>query len=142
VLSGYTPALASRRLVGRQEPLCEPEGEQLAAAVLFADISGFTALTERLAGTGPSGVEELTELLNGCFGELIRLVVDHGGDVVKFAGDALLGLWPADESLPAPTAQAASCGLTMQRILHASEVAAGTPWGAQMRSRSSPVLVE
>jgi class 3 adenylate cyclase len=126
VLSGYTPALASRRLVGRQEPLCEPEGEQLAAAVLFADISGFTALTERLAGTGPSGVEELTELLNGCFGELIRLVVDHGGDVVKFAGDALLGLWPADESLPALTAQAASCGLTMQRILHASELAAGT----------------
>jgi class 3 adenylate cyclase/tetratricopeptide (TPR) repeat protein len=125
-LSGYVPALASRRLVGRQEPLCEPEGEQLAAAVLFADISGFTALTERLAGTGPSGVEELTELLNGCFGDLVQLVADHGGDVVKFAGDALLGLWPADEDLPALTAQAASCGLTMQRILHASELAAGT----------------
>lgn len=65
-LSGYISALASRRLVGRQEPLREPKGEQLAAAVLFADISGFTALTERLVRTGPSGVEELTELLNGC----------------------------------------------------------------------------
>ena len=70
VLSGYTPALASRRLVGRQEPLCEPEGEQLAAAVLFADISGFTALTERLAGTGPSGVEELTDQIT-VFGEQV-----------------------------------------------------------------------
>jgi class 3 adenylate cyclase/tetratricopeptide (TPR) repeat protein len=125
-LSGYISALASRRLVGRQEPLREPKGEQLAAAVLFADISGFTALTERLVRTGPSGVEELTELLNGCFGDLVRLVADHGGDVVKFAGDALLALWPAEEDLPALTAQAASCGLTMQRILHASELAAGT----------------
>jgi class 3 adenylate cyclase/tetratricopeptide (TPR) repeat protein len=125
-LSSYVSALAARRLVGRHEPLREPEGEQFVTAVLFADISGFTALTERLAQTGPGGVEELTELLNGCFGDLVQLVVDHGGDVVKFAGDALLALWPADEDLPAVTAQAARCGLEMQRILHASELAAGT----------------
>jgi class 3 adenylate cyclase len=125
-LSSYVATLANRRLVGRQQPLRDPEGEHLAAAVLFADISGFTALTERLARTGPSGVEELTELLNGCFGRLVQLVVDHGGDVVKFAGDALLALWPADEGLPAVTARAASCGLAMQQVLHASELAAGT----------------
>jgi class 3 adenylate cyclase len=125
-LSSYVAALAARPLVGRQEPLREPEGERLAAAALFADISGFTALTERLARTGPGGVEELTELLNGCFGQLVQLVVDHGGDVVKFAGDALLALWPADEGLPTVTARAASCGLAMQRVLHASELAAGT----------------
>ena len=77
---------------------CMAGRERLAAAVLFADISGFTALTERLARTGPAGVEELTELLNDCFGRLVKLVVDHGGDVVKFAGDALLALWPADEA--------------------------------------------
>ena len=70
-LSSYVAALAARRLVGRHEPLFEAEGQQFAAAVLFADISGFTALTERLALTGPGGVEELTELLNGCFGELL-----------------------------------------------------------------------
>ena len=125
-LSSYVTALAARRLVGRHKPLREPEGEQFVTAVLFADISGFTALTERLAQTGPGGVEELTELLNGCFGDLVQLVVDHGGDVVKFAGDALLALWPADEDLPAVTARAARCGLEMQRILHASELAAGT----------------
>jgi class 3 adenylate cyclase/tetratricopeptide (TPR) repeat protein len=125
-LSSYVAALAARRLVGRHEPLREPEGEQFTAAALFADISGFTALTERLARTGPGGVEELTELLNGCFGQLVQLVVDHGGDVVKFAGDALLALWPADAGLSAVTARAASCGLAMQRVLHASELAAGT----------------
>jgi hypothetical protein len=51
-LSSYVAALAARPLVGRQDPLREPEGERLAAAALFADISGFTALTERLARTG------------------------------------------------------------------------------------------
>jgi class 3 adenylate cyclase len=124
-ISSYVSALAARRLVGRHEPLHEPEDEQLTAAVLFADISGFTALTERLAQTGRGGVEELTELLNGCFGQLVRLVADYGGDVVKFAGDALLALWPADEGLSEVTAQAARCGLAMQRALHASELGAG-----------------
>jgi hypothetical protein len=72
-LASYVPALVARRFADRREPLVEPESERFPAAVLFADISGFTALTERLAGTGPNGVEELTELLNDCFGELVEL---------------------------------------------------------------------
>ena len=67
-LASYVPALVARRFVDRHEPLGVPESERFPAAALFADISGFTVLTERLAGTGPSGVEELTELLNDCFG--------------------------------------------------------------------------
>jgi class 3 adenylate cyclase len=84
-LASYVPALVGRRFAERHEPLVEPESERFPAAVLFADISGFTAITEQLAGTGPNGVEELTELLNDCFGELVELVGAHGGEVVKFA---------------------------------------------------------
>ena len=51
-LSSYVSALAARRLVGHHEPLREPEDEQLTAAVLFADISGFTALTDRSYAVG------------------------------------------------------------------------------------------
>jgi class 3 adenylate cyclase len=123
-LASYVPALVVRRFAGRHEPLGEAESEQFLAAVLFADISGFTALTERLAGTGPSGVEALTELLNGCFGELVELVGEHGGDVVKFAGDALLAIWPTDDDKSGVTAWAARCGLAMQQSLQSSEVAA------------------
>jgi class 3 adenylate cyclase/tetratricopeptide (TPR) repeat protein len=126
ILSSYVPALVTRRLAGRRGALLEPEGDQLVVAALFADISGFTALTERLARTGPSGVEQLTELLNGCFGDLVGLVLDHGGDVVKFAGDALLALWPVGEDdLEAATVRAAHCGLAMQRVLPGSELAPG-----------------
>jgi hypothetical protein len=49
------PALVARHFVDRREPLDEPESERFPATVLSADISGFTALTERLAGTGPNG---------------------------------------------------------------------------------------
>jgi class 3 adenylate cyclase len=60
----------------------------------IAVISGFTALSERLAERGPEGVEELTQVLNAYFGQLIDLITAHGGDVVKFSGDALLAFWP------------------------------------------------
>src|SRR6185503_10190210 len=63
------------------------------AAVLFADISGFTSLTEGLVERGPAGVENLARILNEYFGQLIDIVHEYGGDVVKFAGDAVIAVW-------------------------------------------------
>lgn len=111
------------------------------AAILQTDISGFTALSERLAQQGPEGVEELTRRLNDYFGTLIDTVLDHGGDITKFAGDALLALWPVDseDRLPAATEAAIRCGLEAQRRLQGGEgrqlamrigVAAGPVWSA------------
>jgi class 3 adenylate cyclase/tetratricopeptide (TPR) repeat protein len=122
-LASYVPALVVRRFADRHEPLAEAESERFLAAVLFADISGFTALTERLAASGPSGVEELTELLNACFGELVELVGEHGGEVVKFAGDALFAIWRTDGNSSLVTAWAAQCALAMQQALQGSEFA-------------------
>ena len=124
-LASYLPALVVQRFAECHKPLGAPESERFPAAVLFADISGFTALTERLAGTGPSGVEALTELLNDCFGKLVDLVGAHGGEVVKFAGDALLAMWPTDGGSSTVTAWAAQCGLAMQQSVQGSETAAG-----------------
>ena len=64
------------------------------AAVLFLDISGFTALTERLASEGPDGTEELTIILNQHFTELVDLVNVWGGEVVAYAGDAFAAIFP------------------------------------------------
>ena len=91
--ASYLPALVVRRHVTGAPPAV-PTRHSLTAALLFADISGFTALTERLAQRGPAGVEELTRLLNVSFGQIIDLIEAHGGDVVKFAGDGLLAVWP------------------------------------------------
>ena len=65
-------------------------------SLLFADISGFTALSERLAGKGRVGAEELTATLNDCFAALLAVAYDAGGSLLKFGGDALLLLFDGE----------------------------------------------
>ncbi|MFT7245841.1 MAG: class 3 adenylate cyclase [Candidatus Azotimanducaceae bacterium] len=67
--------------------------EQFNCAVMFADISGFTPLSESFASEGAVGAEKLTATLNDYFSYLVDIIQDHGGDVVKFAGDAVLAIW-------------------------------------------------
>ncbi len=130
-LTSYVPALISRRLVADSASISEPTSERFPAAVLLMDISGFEVVTERLMRQGPAGPEMLSQLLNRYFGALIDIIIAHGGDVVKFASDALLALWPAtlemsaDEqaetltkALAAVTLRAAQCGLAAQQALH------------------------
>src|SRR5690242_15206695 len=65
--------------------------------LVSADLSGFTRLSEQLAALGREGAEELTTLLNECFTGMIEIVEHHGGDVLKFGGDALLILYDGHE---------------------------------------------
>lgn len=65
----------------------------LEGSLVFADISGFTALSERLARRGPVGAEELTDVLGACFSELLAIAYARGGGLLKFGGDALLLLF-------------------------------------------------
>jgi len=93
VLASYVPRLIHRRIIADPSPIETPVSDDLQAAVLFADISGFTLLTERLAEKGPTGVESLARILNEYFGQLIDIIHEYGGDVVKFAGDAVIAVW-------------------------------------------------
>jgi predicted ATPase/class 3 adenylate cyclase len=75
---------------------CPAQGaftESCDAAVLAADVSGFTELVAAL-GDRPGGIEELNAILNDGFGRLIRAITSRGGDVLGFAGDALVAAWP------------------------------------------------
>lgn len=65
---------------------------RLTGGVVFADLSGFTAITERMMSQGAQGAEVLSEVINQLFRPLIRRVNDHGGFVVNFAGDAFTAL--------------------------------------------------
>jgi class 3 adenylate cyclase len=60
------------------------------AAVLFADLAGFTALAEALSLQGPRGAEELSRIIDAHFGRLTDIVLAAGGDILAFAGDAAL----------------------------------------------------
>jgi class 3 adenylate cyclase len=55
--------------------------------MLFIDVSGFTALNEKLAQLGAGeGAEQVTKHINSYFGQLMKEVHSFGGDVLKFAG--------------------------------------------------------
>jgi class 3 adenylate cyclase/tetratricopeptide (TPR) repeat protein len=60
------------------------------ATCCFVDISGFTALSERLERRGRIGAEELTEVLNHVFSRMLEISYEKGGALLKFGGDALL----------------------------------------------------
>jgi len=66
---------------------------ELPGTLVFADVSGFTSLSERLARRGRLGAEELTEVLDTCFSQLLGIADADDGSLIKFGGDALLLLF-------------------------------------------------
>ena len=116
-LTPYLPRWLSGRLA---EAAIDPgRAWDTHAVVLFADLAGFTALTEAMAQGGPQGVEALGQALGAVFGELVEAVYAYGGDVVKFAGDALTAVWPAASAgqLSDLAQQAAASAQAIQAVI-------------------------
>jgi predicted ATPase/class 3 adenylate cyclase len=113
----YIPPFLARTILAAasaQSPHA-PSAMRISAAVLFADVSGFTPLAEMLAQRGAEGPEELTRLLNTYFSRIIALLEHEGGEVVKFSGDALTVLFPAtDEPLGHAARRALQAATAMQ----------------------------
>lgn len=66
------------------------EHESLNAVVMFTDLRGFTAKSEKWDDT------RLLEALNGYFDVVVQSVEEHGGDVLKFMGDGILSIFKID----------------------------------------------
>lgn len=101
--------------------------ERIEAAVLFADISGFTKLSEQLAKLGTRGAEEMTAALNRTFEAAIAAVHGWGGEVLAFGGDALTALFAARSGphLPEAAQQARECAAAIHRAVDALGETAG-----------------
>lgn len=69
---------------------------ELEGTLVSVDLSGFTRLSERLQAKGRAGAEELVLAVSGIFQGLIGICERHGGDVLKFRGDALLLFFSGD----------------------------------------------
>ena len=120
-LSTYLPQ-DRRHALARGEAL--PSHAQ--GAVLFADVSGFTPLTETLTQTlGPRhGAEELTLQLDAVYSALIAEVERYGGSVIGFAGDAITCWFDASsgpKGLENPSGlapgRAVACALALQKAM-------------------------
>jgi class 3 adenylate cyclase len=125
VLRPYlSPQLAARL---RAEPeVAELGGEEREVSVLFADLQGFTAFSERHAPA------EVLAMLNEYWAKTVPVVLgEHGGMIERFAGDAIMVVFNAAVDQPDHARRAAHAGLALQRA--AEELPAGEPGRPRFR---------
>jgi adenylate cyclase len=113
-----SPQLAARL---REEPEAAAlGGEEREVSVLFADLQGFTAFSERHS---PSDV---LAMLNSYWAQTVPVVLgEHGGMIERFAGDAIMVVFNAAADQPDHALRAARAGLALQQA--AAGVAQGRP---------------
>ncbi|MDQ4118687.1 MAG: GAF domain-containing protein [Actinomycetota bacterium] len=92
--------------------LADPEQAGLGGAVvevtvLMADLRGFTAFAE---ATEP---DEVVAMLNAYYGVIVPLILEEGGTVVQFVGDAVMAIWNAPVRQPDHAERAARAGLAL-----------------------------
>jgi class 3 adenylate cyclase len=85
------------------------EGERRWVAVMFADLSGFTALSER------SDPEEIRAIVDHCMREMGDVVEEFGGSVDKVIGDALMAVFGAPVAHEDDSERAVRAALEIQR---------------------------
>jgi adenylate cyclase len=81
------PNAAERVLAGGVE---RGQGERIQAAIWFCDLRDFTVLTDALPP------DQLVRVLDMYFESVAGPVADHGGEVLKFIGDAMLAIFPCE----------------------------------------------
>src|SRR5207247_936708 len=101
-------------------PTAAPAAERRLVSVLFADLVGFTALSESRDS------EEVRELLGRYFETSRRLIERYGGTVEKFIGDAVMAVWgtPVAQEDDAERAVRAALDLTEAVTAMGQEVGA------------------
>ena len=101
---------------------------QLTAAVLIADVSGFTALTATLeARHGVRGADILSATMDRLLGGLAQIAEKHGGLVVDFIGDAIHTLWIVSDAQTLDQARAAAAEAAQVMLGYAAATAEGQP---------------
>lgn len=120
--------------------LADPDQAALGGSVvevtaLFADLRGFTTFSEQVEPA------EIVRMLNRYHGAAVPCILDNGGTIVQFVGDALLALFNAPARQPDHAQRAVRAALAMQR--GAEEIAAGEPGWPQWRvgANTGPALV-
>jgi adenylate cyclase len=86
------------------------DGREINAVLWFSDLRDFTGLNERLA---PGDV---LELLNNYLQLVGNALGDHGGEILKFIGDGVMGYFPADDALFLPMVTANAVAAARQLI--------------------------
>jgi class 3 adenylate cyclase len=102
--------------------------------VLMADLRDFTPFSEQ------AGPEHVVSMLNAYWGEVVPVILDEGGTVVQFVGDAVMAVFNAPAEQPDHAQRAARAALRLQQIT--GRIGAGRDWPRfRVGLNSGPVLV-
>ena len=99
----------------QQHLIDDSEGRYWTAqgTAVFADVSGFTLLSEQLARRGREGAEHITDTIGNSFASILKVAYENGASLLKFGGDALL-LWFQSDG---HAARACAAAVRMRRAL-------------------------
>jgi adenylate cyclase len=106
-----SPQLVDEVVSGRLE--IEQGGEVRRATVMFADIRGFTTISEQLEP------KQLVNLLNEYFEHMVDVIFKYAGTLDKFVGDEVMAIWGAPISKHDDAERAVRCAVEMQEVLAA-----------------------
>lgn len=104
-------------------------GEKRELTIMFTDLAGFSSFSERL------GPVELTALLNDYLTEMTDIIMDEGGTLDKYEGDAIIAFWNAPLTQPDHAVRACRAVLRCQRRLEALRQTYVERTGAELRMR-------
>jgi class 3 adenylate cyclase/tetratricopeptide (TPR) repeat protein len=125
----YLPEHVLRLLLTAESVNNPPVTQSVEAVTLYADVVGFTAMAESLAGSGSYGTEQLTRIINQWFAVTAEAIAGSGGSVADFAGDALVGVFRYSPESAGEVARRAVRCAEIIREATASVAAVPTPDG-------------
>jgi class 3 adenylate cyclase len=104
LIKNYIPLELARKIIDAGKQI---ESERRHVTVLFADVTGFTALSERM------DVEVVSQILNDCFRGLIATILKYEGTIDKFIGDGIMAIFGAPLAHENDPERATRCALDM-----------------------------
>lgn len=90
VLKTYVPNYILSSLQSDREL---PLGRSIQAGLLYLDVSGFTALTEKLDSLGHYELERLTNMMRQYFNAVVGIIYSNKGEIHKYGGDSFLAVF-------------------------------------------------
>ena len=109
-------------------------GERKLVTVMFADISGFTSLSEK------HDPEVVRALMNACFNQLVPVVQEYEGTVDKFIGDEIMALFGAPKAHERHAELACSAALDLFEALRKFNLSNGTDLGLHIGMNTGLVI--
>ncbi|MGB5483365.1 CHASE2 domain-containing protein [Parasphingorhabdus sp.] len=105
-LGKYLPDEVAKQILADPEKL-KLKGEKREIFALFSDLQGFTKLSHAIPP------ETVAVLLNDYLQRLSEVVLEHGGTIDKFVGDAVVAFWGAPIARPGDAERAVDCAIAM-----------------------------